>query len=314
MQEAEIQAPVLVIATEGEWASRSLESVLVNHGYVVVRAQDGHEALASARRLEPDAMILDEHLTGIGGIEVCGQLRDDPNFDPATPIIITGSSPASRAVKSAAFAAGAWEFCTQPLDTDTLLLELTTFIRAKRASSMARSHSLVDSSTGIMTPLGMERWAEQLTARASRNHEPLACVVLMPTTSSSSTSSSYVAGADNVSPKIAEFLQLSRAHFRRSDIVGRMSDGRLALLAPDTDDTGVQGMLARLRAAMTNRDTESGMATGNEFRAGYWAVRDFASAPLEPAELLKRAARALDHVTLSPGEDLAMGFDQLPVS
>jgi len=310
-----MQSPVLVIATEGEWASRSLESVLVNHGYVVVRAQDGHEALASARRLQPDAMILDEHLPGIGGIEVSGQLRDDPSFDPATPIIITGSSPASRAVKTRAFAAGAWEFCTQPLDTDTLLLELTTFIRAKRASAMIRSHSLMDESTGVMTPLGMERWAEQLAARASRNHESLACVVLMPTTSAAATSSSFVPGADNLSPKVAEFLQLSRAHFRRSDIVGRISDGRLALLAPDTDDAGVKGMLARLHTAIiADGDNQSGAATGKDFRAGYWAVRDFASAPLEPAELLKRATRALDHVNLSPGDNLAIGFDQLPLS
>jgi hypothetical protein len=93
-----------------------------------------------------------------------------------------------------------------------------------------------------------------------------------------------------------------------------MSDGRLALLAPDTDDAGVQGMLARLRAAMANGESQSGMGSGDDFRAGYWAVRDFASAPLEPAELLKRAARALDHVRLSPGDNLAMGFDQLPLS
>jgi CheY-like chemotaxis protein len=259
-------------------------------------------------------MILDEHLPGIGGIEVCGLLRDDPTFDPATPIIITGSSPASRAVKTAAFAAGAWEFCTQPLDTDTLLLELTTFIRAKRASTIARSHSLVDETTGVMTPLGLERWAEQLAARASRNHEPLACVVLMPTTSSATTSSSFVPGADNLSAKVAEFLQLSRAHFRRSDIVGRIADGRLALLAPDTDDAGVHGLLARLRAAIAATGDIKSNAAGSDFRAGYWAVRDFASTPLEPAELLRRASRALDHVNLSPGDNLAIGFDQLPLS
>ena len=315
MEEAAGQPPVLVIATEGEWASRSLESVLVSHGYVVVRAQDGKDALACARRTEPDAVILDEHLSGIGGIEVCRQLRDDPDFDPATPIVITGSAPASRAVKTEAFAAGAWEFCTQPLDTDTLLLELKTFIRAKRALEAAHARSFIDASTGVLTPLGMERWAEQLAARASRNHESLACVVMMPNTQTTGGNDHHSPEAHDVTRKVLEFLQLSRDYFRRSDIVGRMSDGRLALLAPETDAVGVHGLLARLRSAIEAAGTETGAAqAGMDFRAGYWAVRDFASAPLAPSELLRRAARAHDHLNLSPGDDLTIGFDQLPVS
>jgi len=303
------QPPVLVVATEGEWASRSLESVLVGHGYVVVRAMDGADALTCARRTQPDALILDQHLPGIGGIEVCGQLRDDPTFDPATPIIITGSAPASRATKTAAIAAGAWEFCTQPLDTDSLLMQLTTFIRAKRASAVARAKSMVDESTGVLTPLGMEKWAEQLAARASRNHEPLACVVLMPA-SQPHEETSIERQTRDINAKVAQFLQMSREHFRRSDIVGRTTDGRVAVLAPATDNMGVHGLLARLRNAIASATD----APGKDFRAGYWAVQDFASAPLEPAELLRRAAKALDHVNLAASPDLAIGFDQIPIS
>lgn len=307
------QPPVLVIATEGEWASRSLESVLVSHGYVVVRAMDGHDALNCARRTQPDAVILDQHLPGISGLEVCGQLRDDPTFDPATPIVIVGSAPALRATRTTAIANGAWEFCTQPIDTDALLMQLTTYIRAKRASTVARSRSMVDESTGVLTPLGMERWAEQLAARASRNHEPLACVVLMPIAQQPEESGVERQTRD-INTKVAKFLQMSRDHFRRSDIVGRIDDGRIAVLAPATDDAGVHGLLARLRSAMAADVLHASDSAGKDFRAGYWAVQDFASAPLEPAELLRRAARALDHINLTPGQGLAIGFDQLPLS
>src|SRR5919108_3333930 len=110
MDDSEKEPPVLLIATEGEWAARSLESVLVNHGHIVVRALDGHDAILAARRTHPDALILDEHLSGVGGIEVCRVLRDDATFDPSTPIIITASSPVSHGVRVAAFAAGAWDF------------------------------------------------------------------------------------------------------------------------------------------------------------------------------------------------------------
>ena len=308
-----LQPPVLLIATEGEWAGRSLESVLERHGYVIVRAEDGRDALGRALHRQPDAIILDEHLSGLGGIDVCQLLREDATFDPATPIIITASAPAPRAVRAAAYRAGAWEFCTQPLDTDLLHLQLATYIRAKRALAAAREQGLVDAPTGVLTPEAMERWAEQLAARASRNHEPLACVVLMPADSVSSSGSSLPATTEDVSKAVVGFLQLSRDAFRRSDIVGRTSDGRLALLAPETNAEGVQGLLNRLRGAIAETSTHLGHQSA-EFRAGYWAVQDFASAPLAPSELMRRAMRALDHVTRTPNDNLAIGFDQLPLS
>jgi CheY-like chemotaxis protein len=305
------QALLLLIATEGEWAGRSLESVLERHGYSILRAEDGRDALGRALHRQPDALILDEHLGGIGGIEICQLLREDPSFDVTTPVIITASAPAPRAVRAAAYRAGAWEFCTQPLDIDTLLLQLSTFLRAKREVSRLQTRAQIDASTGVLTAEGMERWAEKLAARASRNHEPLACVVMMPVASAEPGKASAHDGDSGRA--VIDFLELSRDNFRRSDIVGRTVDGRLAILAPETDAQGVQGLLARLRAAIGASTTHLGHQ-GAEFRAGYWAVQDFASAPLAAAELMRRAMRAHDHIDKSPQDNLAIGFDQLPVS
>jgi PleD family two-component response regulator len=316
MDEAATDHPVVLIATEGEWAARSLESVLSAQGYEVLRAVDGHDAYSFARKIRPDAVILDENLSGLGGIEVCKLLRDDARFDAATPIVITASAPTSRNVRTEAYAAGAWEFCTHPVDTEALKFTLGTYIRAKRALEEARKQAMLDHSTGVLSPLGMERWAEQLAARASRNHEPLACIVLMPV-SASAKKDTITSSVENVNREVEQFLSLSRNAFRRSDIVGRMEDGRVALLAPDTDDAGVHGLLARLRSAVEaayitqNADSET---ASPEFQAGYWAVRDFSSAPLEPAELMRRAAKALDHINNRREGDLAIGFDQLPLS
>ena len=306
------QSPVLLIATEGEWAGRSLESVLERRGYSILRAEDGRDALGRALQRQPDALILDEHLHGIGGIEVCQLLRDDPGFDASTPIIITTSAPAPRAVRAAAYRAGEWEFCTQPLDIDTLLLQLGTFLRARRELALQRDRADLDESTGLLTAGGLERWAEKLAARASRNHEPLACVVLTPVASAHPDSDSDAAHQGDSADSAFDFLKISRESFRRSDIVGRTSDGRLALLAPETDAQGVQGMIARLRATIGSSTSHFGNQ-GAEFRAGYWAVQDFASAPLEAPELMRRAMRAHDHLKSNQSK-LAIGFDQLPVS
>ena len=305
---------VVLIATEGDWAGRSLESVLVAHGYAVLRSADGEDALALAKRYRPDALILDEHLPGLSGIEVMRMLREEPGFDASTPIVITAPSPTQRQVRQAAYEGGAWDFCTHPLDADALILKLGTFLRARRAIVDLREQALLDQPTGVLTSQSLERWAEHVAARASRNHESLACVVLMP---SDAKGGPLASETDQVTGAVSSFLQLSRDAFRRSDIVGRTEDGRLALLAPETDSNGVEGMLARLRAAIAEASAgqQEGFPAPTEFKAGYWAVQDFASAPLEPGELIRRAARALDHISNpSPTEKLAMSFDKIPIS
>ena len=311
MTEASKQPPsLLLIATESEWAGRSLESVLMVHGYAVLRTQNGHDALELARRTRPDAVIVDEHMPGVSGLEICRTLRDDPTFDPATPIVFIAGSPVSRVERASAFAAGAWTVSTQPLDAEIVVSELATFIRAKRAAAAARDASLVDATTGLLSPLGLERWAEQLAARALRNHEPLACVVLMAAPAAKPEENADLA-------EIAEaFIASSRTHMRRSDIVGKTTDGRLALLAPDTDGQGVLGLVQRLRHAIESSESthNGGRRTSADFRAGYCAVDDFAAGSLAPSELILRATVALDHASSSPGGELALGFNQLPVS
>jgi DNA-binding response OmpR family regulator len=300
---------LLLIATESEWAGRSLESVLMVHGYSVLRTQSGHDALEWARRTKPDAVIVDEHMPGVSGVEICRALRDDPTFDPATPIVFIAGSPVSHVERAAAHAAGAWTVCTQPMDAEIVVAELATFIRAKRAGAAAREASLVDLATGLLSPLGLERWAEQLSARALRNHEPLACVVLMAAPSTTPSDD------DQLNEIASAFIESSRAHMRRSDIIGKTSDGRLALLAPDTDGRGVLGLVQRLRSAIEGAEKTRGASrTSADFRAGYCAIDDFASGAVEPSELILRATVALDHASRSAGGELAMGFNQLPVS
>jgi len=240
---------------------------------------------------------------------VCRRLREDATFDAATPIVVIASAPSNRSVRTEALRAGAWLVCNQPLDTETLFLELGTFIRARRAVTEVRAQSLVDGATGLLTPLGMQRWAEQLAARAKRNHESLACVVLMPATSATDAPATS-------RESMQEFLDIAKDVFRRSDIVGFLSDGRLALLAPDTDTEGVHGFLARLRAALT--EAQKAKSDGAErtaaFNAGYWAVDDFASVKMDPAELLRRATDAFDQMNRARPWSSQPGFSRIPTS
>jgi CheY-like chemotaxis protein len=131
-----------LVADDHEWSVRSLESLLGPHGFTVIRAFSGTEAVKAALESRPDAVILDWRMPDLSGIEVCRQLRADPRVGLSTPIIVTTASSIGRAERLEAYFAGAWDLCTQPLDPELFVLKLSTFVQAKRALDELRRGSV----------------------------------------------------------------------------------------------------------------------------------------------------------------------------
>jgi PleD family two-component response regulator len=301
--------PLLVlIASKGEWVGRSVESVLELNGYNVLRVEDGQRTLDLARGTHPAALLLDSSMTRMGGIEVCRALGEDPSFDHATPIFITSPAPVSNRERADAFAAGAWDFCTQPLDVETLLLKLRTYVRARRRLEDTLASSLIDPLTGLFSMSGLQRLAEVLGARAVRNHEPLACVAI---TSSPATEARL--GRKPVSAALAYLAEVCRVQSRRSDVVGYVGESRFAILAPNTDEAGALQIVERIQRGL--RRTLAGVDAPQPdiaLDAGYYAVSDFSTAAIEPSDVVRRAEMALMYAQSRRSRGAALSFDDLP--
>jgi PleD family two-component response regulator len=306
----EREKPSVLLACSDEWMSRSFESVLTKNGYLSVRIGSGVEALKVARRAKHDVIVLDEGLDDLGALEVCRALRDDPLFDHSTPILITTPhvSPQRRA---AAYAAGAWEYCSQPLDFEILFLKLETFLRARQELARAQSRRLIDPSSGLYTAFGLQQLATQLAARALREHEPFACVALEPHPNDRNASSrSNTLQASGLADVASMFL----AQSRKSDIVGYVSQSRLAILAPDTDAKGARLLVARLQRELDEASKKTTLSGNFSLHAGYCAVSDFATANVALPELVHRAESALDRVESGNNVGVVLSFDELPPS
>ncbi len=312
MIETSAQPPLVLIASEGEWVGRSLENVLELNGYTVLRVESGRRALELARRTNPDAIMLDDSLADIDAVDICRALRDDPLFSRATPLFITASAQHAGRVRAAAYAAGAWEYSTHPLDVDTLLAKLGTYIRASSDIDAQRSKALVDRMTGLYSQYGLEQWIQQMGARALRKREPIACVVV---TADLPIAEGGLLTSEQASEALAEVTDVCRATSRRSDVVGYLGDSRVAILAPDTDAAGVQRLISRLQQAHSQAATRSrsGRRT-SALRAGYCAVANLAAANLAPGELVKRAETALEHAPRGRFEATTVNFDEVLLS
>jgi len=111
---------ILVVDDEPQ-IRRFLRTSLAAQDYEVLEAENGLDALESARRHKPDLMILDLGLPDIDGIEVITQLR----AQSALPIIVL-SSRDDEHIKVKALDLGADDYITKPFGME----ELTARVRA----------------------------------------------------------------------------------------------------------------------------------------------------------------------------------------
>jgi PleD family two-component response regulator len=290
----ETAPPLVLLASDQEWSTRSLESVLGPQGFATVRAYNGRQALELTGRTHPDVVIVDAGLPDIAGVDFCVRLRDEPDFPASTPIIMTTAGPASRLQRLEAYRAGAWEFLSLPVDAEALLLKLSAYVRAKREIDRSREESLLDDATGLYNLRGLARRAREIGADASRRHASLACVAITGVLADQSPGIS-----EEIDPRLAaELGDLCRRTARSSDAVGRLGRSEIAILAPATDDAGALRLAERIRDRVVA--TEFGIGTGKlELRAGYCAFTDFSSAPVDAVEMMLRASSALRHVRSS---------------
>jgi PleD family two-component response regulator len=280
--------------------------VLGLNGYRVTRVQGGRRAVELARRLSPDAIMVDESLDDISGMEVCRALRDDPLFDHSTPVFLFSSGHAGGKAHADAYTAGAWEFFPQPLHVETLTLKLATFIRAKRELGIMQSKTLFDPMTGLYSAYGLQQMARQMTARASRNHEALACLAIMPELN---TSGEFDINGKPLAGPLERVIDVCKVTSRRQDVVGYLGDSRIAILAPATDNAGIALFASRIRGRVADMRTPT--APPLMVRTGWCAFDDLSVTPVDAVEILRRAEVALQHAGTAVAD---IGFNQISIN
>jgi adenylate cyclase len=106
-----------------------LQTRLAIHGYEILTAGDGEEALASARAAQPDVILLDIMMPKMDGIEVCRRLKADTSL-PFMPIIMVTAKADSKDVV-AGLDAGADEYLAKPIDQAALVARVKSMLRIK---------------------------------------------------------------------------------------------------------------------------------------------------------------------------------------
>ena len=102
-------------------------------GLRTLEASTGLEALASARRERPGGVLLDVHLPGMTGYEVCRELRDA--YRDALPIVFVTGRRVEAADRIAGLYVGADDYLIKPVNSDELIARVRRMLARSRADS-----------------------------------------------------------------------------------------------------------------------------------------------------------------------------------
>lgn len=115
------------IIDDNKMVTDALAMVLRDLGHTVDIAHDGASGIALAQEARPDAVVIDLHLPGMGGVEVVAELKRAAT--PAALIASSGHTASAGALRDA----GADEFLAKPFTPNALVALAERLVAARVA-------------------------------------------------------------------------------------------------------------------------------------------------------------------------------------
>jgi len=134
-------APARVLVVDDEPNIREMIAInLQREGLQVVFAEDGHEAIATAREHDPDLIVLDIMMPGIDGFQVCRTIREESTV----PILLL-SARGEEIDRIVGLELGADDFLVKPFAMRELVARVRAMLRrARMAGAGAADSQLID--------------------------------------------------------------------------------------------------------------------------------------------------------------------------
>ena len=120
--------PIILIVEDDIQSLYLLTFLLESNSYRVVQSSNGNDGINKAKKDKPDAIILDIQLPEMNGYNVIKGLKKDDQLKDIPIVVVT--SFAMNGDKNKAMDAGATGYITKPIDPDTFVLKMESFIPA----------------------------------------------------------------------------------------------------------------------------------------------------------------------------------------
>ena len=106
-----------MIVDDAQFMRMRVTKLLTEHGYEVIEAEDGEEAVQTYRSAQPDVVLMDITMPRKDGLVALSEIRD---FDPQARVIML-TALGQQAVVLGAMKAGAKDFLVKPYDPEKVI-------------------------------------------------------------------------------------------------------------------------------------------------------------------------------------------------
>lgn len=214
-------------------------------GHRVVTTEDWERGIQLALTEYPDVILLDIHLPGTSGLDVCRRLKSDPRTSEIPVIFLTASDDVTMKVHG--FDLGAADYVTKPFHPAELKARVRAALRTKREHEQLGMQARHDALTALWNRGQFDRILASEVAVCSREKRPLALVMIDLDHFKAINDDHGHAFGDSVLRRVS--LTLGEA-VRGGDFACRYGGEELALVLPDTTAESAAMVCERIREAL----------------------------------------------------------------
>ncbi|HTB68199.1 MAG TPA: EAL domain-containing protein, partial [Steroidobacteraceae bacterium] len=168
--------PLAIVADDEDLGRLLLSEALAQFGLEVSAHANGAAALEAALTGNLAIVLLDVDMPGLDGYAVCRRLRAEPRFANVPIVMVTGHEDATAI--DLAFAAGATDFISKPVNWALLPRRLGYILRNAAAAERVERLAYFDPLTGLPNRQRCIETAEHLFTAAAAGAEEVAILYL----------------------------------------------------------------------------------------------------------------------------------------
>jgi signal transduction histidine kinase len=137
-----VGAVVVLIVEDSKTQALKLRRLLESHGYEVVAAGHGGEALAILATRRPTLIITDINMPEMDGYELCVRIKDDPHLKALPVILLTSLSEPKDILRG--LECGADNFVVKPYDDEFLISRVRNAVTNLQAGNKADGNAVAE--------------------------------------------------------------------------------------------------------------------------------------------------------------------------
>ncbi len=220
---------------------------LAPEGLDICTAGTGKEGIEVTRREEPDLVLLDIEMPDMSGLEVCRQLKADPQLCMIPVIFLTASSGSEDRARGLDL--GAVDYVAKPFDEIELRARVRAALRTKHLQDLLISYAHIDPLTGLGNRRALMDRLQQEWKRIQRYGGTLS-FVMADVDHFKKVNDTY--GHSVGDRWLGEIARILQAQCRGSDFPARYGGEEFALIVANECADDAARLAERCRAAIEN--------------------------------------------------------------